>query len=371
MYARQISSGIRDHKRANPVSATELGLVEMISFGNKLREAREERAVSLDAIAEDTRIGRRFLDALERGDLEALPGGPFDKGYIRSYAEFLGIEPQPFLDAYSAETRARATQESDEEMLAEFSRLADQQSRTNHRGGTRSRSRGMRFVLALASLALMAGIGWYIFRGTATSENTPPLIEVSEPPAAPPRTAIAMPTDSSAPAADNSDLLPEAEAPPTPEPPSAERPTEMASSPTTSSDPPSPKQTEPQEPPPSAPSDVSRLTVSGFGVGTNIVERVLVGKNDRFQEGTTVWFWTRVVGGNNGDVLRHFWLYEGRTVRLSELTVGGHHWRTHSNYTIPPGSTGNYVVEARGPDGRVLARQEFVCLPTQKAQIQR
>lgn len=179
------------------------------------------------------------------------------------------------------------------------------------------------------------------------------------------------PTDSPVPTADNSELFPEADATPTPEPPSAEQTTELESSPDAGSNPPSPKQRKPEAPRPSTPSDVSRLTVSGFGVGTNIVERVLVGKNDRFQEGTTVWFWTRVVGGSNGDVLRHFWLYEGRTVRLFELTVGGHHWRTHSNYTIPPGSTGNYVVEARSPDGRVLARQEFACLPTQKAQIQR
>ncbi len=343
----------------------------MNSFGERLREAREERQVTLDDIAEGTRIARRYLDALERGDLEALPGGPFDKGYIRSYTECLGIDPQPFLDAYNTEARARTSAESEEEMLAELSRLADQRSPTKKRAEPRSGFGGMRNVLAVLSLMLVAGICWYIFRGVATDEHPPSLEEVPEPPAATPKAAMTDPTNSSSPAADGNIRLQETETQPTGEPPSGEQPTEPISSLSTSSDSPSPKLGEAEELRPSAASDDSRITISSFGVGTSIVERVLVGKNDRFQEGTTVWFWTRVVGGENGDVLHHYWLYEGRTVRLFELKVGGHHWRTHSNYAIPSGSTGNYAVEARGPDGRVLARQEFVCLPTQKAQIQR
>ncbi len=50
--------------------------------------------MSVRAVAKSTRITERYLHALERGDLEALPGGAFDRGYIKSHAQFLDIDPR-------------------------------------------------------------------------------------------------------------------------------------------------------------------------------------------------------------------------------------------------------------------------------------
>jgi len=75
-------------------------LVENGAFGETLKRAREARGVPLDAVASATRIARHHLDALERGDLESLPSGPFGRSFLRSYAEFLGIDPEPMLHAY-------------------------------------------------------------------------------------------------------------------------------------------------------------------------------------------------------------------------------------------------------------------------------
>jgi cytoskeleton protein RodZ len=62
----------------------------MDSIGEILRRAREERGLTLDEIASRTRINRRYLEAIERGDREAIPGGFFYKSFIRQYVSLLG-----------------------------------------------------------------------------------------------------------------------------------------------------------------------------------------------------------------------------------------------------------------------------------------
>ena len=60
------------------------------------------------------------------------------------------------------------------------------------------------------------------------------------------------------------------------------------------------------------------------------------------------------------------WFHEGQQVTLAPLTLGGSHWRTHSRRLLDQGLTGHWVVEARSPDGTVLARQAFLCVPAER-----
>ena len=91
--------------------------------------------MSVRAIAQSTRISERYLHALERSDLDALPGGVFDKGYIKAYAQCLDIDPKPLLESYGIEERkrGRSTPEHERQKLAELSLLADARSRTRRR----------------------------------------------------------------------------------------------------------------------------------------------------------------------------------------------------------------------------------------------
>ena len=66
----------------------------MGSFGEKLRRERELRGVSLREIADGTRIGVRFLQALEEDRVEALPGGLFPRAFAKQYALFLGLDAE-------------------------------------------------------------------------------------------------------------------------------------------------------------------------------------------------------------------------------------------------------------------------------------
>ncbi len=81
----------------------------MGSFGERLQREREMRGITLEEIAEATKIGTRSLRALEEQDFDKLPGGIFNKGFVRAYARYLGLdEEQAVADYLSALSEAQA-----------------------------------------------------------------------------------------------------------------------------------------------------------------------------------------------------------------------------------------------------------------------
>jgi cytoskeleton protein RodZ len=69
----------------------------MASFGDNLRRERELRGVSLREIAEATKISVRFLKALEDDRVDILPGGLFQKAFVRQYARHLGLDAERYV----------------------------------------------------------------------------------------------------------------------------------------------------------------------------------------------------------------------------------------------------------------------------------
>ena len=69
----------------------------MARAGERLRAAREARGLSLRQVARATRIPVAVLEAIERGELERLPGGIFGRGFIRAYAAEVGLDPEATL----------------------------------------------------------------------------------------------------------------------------------------------------------------------------------------------------------------------------------------------------------------------------------
>lgn len=72
----------------------------MGSFGQKLQREREMRGITLEEIATSTKIGTRSLRALEEEDFDQLPGGIFNKGFVRAYAKYLGIDEEQAVSDY-------------------------------------------------------------------------------------------------------------------------------------------------------------------------------------------------------------------------------------------------------------------------------
>lgn len=72
----------------------------MPSFGENLRREREKRKITLDQISQSTKIGTRMLQALEEDKFSQLPGGIFNKGFVRAYARCVGLDEEQTIADY-------------------------------------------------------------------------------------------------------------------------------------------------------------------------------------------------------------------------------------------------------------------------------
>lgn len=74
----------------------------MFEIGPALREARERRGLAYSQVEDATAIRSRYLRALEEEDFRILPGPTYAKGFLRAYAEFLGLDGQLFIDEFNS-----------------------------------------------------------------------------------------------------------------------------------------------------------------------------------------------------------------------------------------------------------------------------
>ena len=72
----------------------------MESIGEKLRLAREQHTYTLDQVARDTHVARRFLQALEDEDFSVFPGETYAMGFLRTYAEYLGLDAEELIGLF-------------------------------------------------------------------------------------------------------------------------------------------------------------------------------------------------------------------------------------------------------------------------------
>ncbi|HEX9760998.1 MAG TPA: helix-turn-helix domain-containing protein [Candidatus Acidoferrales bacterium] len=141
------------------------------NFGEHLRREREMRGVSLDEIATATRISTRFLDALENEYWERLPGGVFNRGFVRAVAHYLGLDEENLLAEYAQATNTKP-------MVAVW---------VDNTPPKKNPARTWAGVAVL--LALLAFAGWYLY------DDVAPLVAAwrapAPPPSAPPPTPAA------------------------------------------------------------------------------------------------------------------------------------------------------------------------------------
>ena len=75
----------------------------MKSIGTDLKSEREKRQIGLSQIAEATRISSRHLESLEEGRYGDLPGGIYNRAFLKAYCQHLGLDTQAVLERYDSE----------------------------------------------------------------------------------------------------------------------------------------------------------------------------------------------------------------------------------------------------------------------------
>jgi cytoskeletal protein RodZ len=149
------------------------------SFGEQLRLAREARGITLREISDQTRISTRYLEAIESGDLKRLPGGIFNRSFIKAYARYVGYDETEALEAYARTAREMGDSPDDVSTTPYKSHVYTDGS------GTRSPLITLLLtilILAILSLAVYAILHWYQRRdATETSENAPATSSTTQP----------------------------------------------------------------------------------------------------------------------------------------------------------------------------------------------
>ena len=120
----------------------------MFEIGNSLREARVRQQLELGEVELATKIRSRYLRALEEESFDALPAQTYVKGFLRTYADYLGLDGQLYVDEFNSRFGA----DGDEIREPVVARRTSNVSR-QHRGLER---RWIAFALAGIALAVYA-----------------------------------------------------------------------------------------------------------------------------------------------------------------------------------------------------------------------
>jgi cytoskeletal protein RodZ len=111
----------------------------VFEIGNSLREARVRQSLDFPEIEQATKIRGKYLRALEDENFEQLPGQTYVKGFLRTYADYLGLEGQLYVDEYNSR----------------YVSGADEEAATRFRGGG-SMPRSTRLMSSAVVIALTA-----------------------------------------------------------------------------------------------------------------------------------------------------------------------------------------------------------------------
>ena len=132
----------------------------MFEIGSALREARERRGLSYSQVEEETKIRGRYIRALEDEDFGVLPGSTYTKGFLRAYADYLGLDGHLFIDEFNS--RYHDPRDDDEKPIYPPSRrqLKRQKRETNI------------VLIALAGIVAVASI-FFVFGFVSDTPNRP------------------------------------------------------------------------------------------------------------------------------------------------------------------------------------------------------
>jgi cytoskeletal protein RodZ len=84
------------------------------SIGEQLRLAREARGIGLREICDQTRISVHYLEAIEANDYKRLPGGVFNRSFIKAYAKCVGYDEREAIEGYTRYLREHGGESADE-----------------------------------------------------------------------------------------------------------------------------------------------------------------------------------------------------------------------------------------------------------------
>ncbi len=147
------------------------------TIGEQLRLSREERGIALREISNQTRISMRYLEAIEGNDYKRLPGGIFNRSFIKAYARCVGFDETQALEGYAQYLREQGQPSEEDVPLPHYSKVYSDTPAT--------RSPILTVFLAILILVVvtfgaLAIAHWYKRRSASVPEQRRPLVELTK-----------------------------------------------------------------------------------------------------------------------------------------------------------------------------------------------
>lgn len=127
-------------------------------IGSTLRQARDRRALPLETCAERTRIRSKYLIAMEENRFESLPEPAYARGFVKTYADFLGLDPGRLLDLYDEQARPRNSAPTGAIQLE----AREPPLHGSDGGPISTRGRGIPLMLILIGAAIAVAIVYFV-----------------------------------------------------------------------------------------------------------------------------------------------------------------------------------------------------------------
>jgi len=159
------------------------------SIGEQLRLAREQLGIPLRQISDQTRISIHYLEAIEGNDYKRLPGGVFNRSFIKAYAKCVGYDEKAAIEGYTRYLREHGESSDDVATSPVHSKVYTDTPAT--------RSPILTVVLAVLILgvltfAALAVLHWYQRRAAVNPDKAPSSFLVCMAPRESDRTSVAV-----------------------------------------------------------------------------------------------------------------------------------------------------------------------------------
>ena len=141
------------------------------NIGEQLRLAREGRGIPLREISDQTRISMHYLEAIESNDYKRLPGGIFNRSFVKAYARYVGYDEKEAIEGYTRYMRDSGDSGEEVSTTPYHSKV--------YTDAPATRSPVLTVVLAIVILAILTalalGLVYWVQRRSATLHHGTPL----------------------------------------------------------------------------------------------------------------------------------------------------------------------------------------------------
>ena len=141
------------------------------TIGEQLRLAREERGIPLREISDQTRISVHYLEAIETNDYKRLPGGIFNRSFVKAYAKYVGVDEKEAVDGYTRYMRDQGEGGDDVPVTPLHSKVYTDTPEVTH-----SPIRTVLLaivILAILTAAVLGLLNWVQRRSAELQNNSP------------------------------------------------------------------------------------------------------------------------------------------------------------------------------------------------------